>query len=393
MRTARALCASIAIAALLCAAGTARAEDPPLRVRGLFSAVASGPNGVAFESNYFNAGTTSFDPYLLRLFVEGAPAPGFQDFGQIQANVEIGLEIYAAYAMWTPAPETDFHVLAGKMPWMIGTWGPRTYADKNPLIGQPMMYQFHTTLSATEVPPDADALLSAAGSGQYGIDYGTGQGWRGMPIIYDNCWDAGIGVNGSQRPFEYSLAITNGTPSTGMATVDWNDGKSFMGRLGFAPLPGLRVGASASKGPYLSDEAEPALGGQTAEDFDQILYLADAEWLVGRFEFRSEAYWNTFETATVGDLETTGGYVEARAGLGAAWYVASRAEAMRYSDLQGSAGVRPWNNEYDRYESGVGWRVARPATLKAVWQHFVERKPGVPAAPHDLYAAQLVVSF
>jgi hypothetical protein len=28
-----------------------------------------------------------------------------------------------------------------------------------------------------------------------------------------------------------------------------------------------------------------------------------------------------------------------------------------------------------------------------VWQHFVERKPGVPAEPHELYAAQLVVSF
>ena len=55
--------------------------------------ITSGPNGVAFESNYFNAGTTSFDPYLLRLFVEGAPAPGFQVFGQIQANDEMGLEI------------------------------------------------------------------------------------------------------------------------------------------------------------------------------------------------------------------------------------------------------------------------------------------------------------
>ena len=124
-----------------------------------------------------------------------------------------------------------------------------------------------------------------------------------------------------------------------MATVDWNDGKSIMGRLGFAPLPGVRVGVSASQGPYLSDQAEPALGGKTAEDFDQILLLADGEWLVGRFEFRSEAYFNTFETATVGDLETTGGYVEARVGLGASWYAASRAEAMRYSDLQGSAGV------------------------------------------------------
>ena len=68
MRTAHATRAWIAIAALFVAVAPARAEDPPLRVRGLFSAVVSGPNGVAFESNYFNAGTTSFDPYLLRLF-------------------------------------------------------------------------------------------------------------------------------------------------------------------------------------------------------------------------------------------------------------------------------------------------------------------------------------
>jgi hypothetical protein len=382
----------IGLVPLMLAAATASAEDPPLRVRGLFTAVVSN-KGEAFESNYFSVGTTPFDPYLLRLFFEGAPTSNFQLFAQIQANDEMGLEIYGAYAMWTPTPETDFHVLAGKIPWIIGTWGPRTYADKNPLIGQPMMWQFHTTLSSSQVPPDADALLSAAGSGQYGVDYGTGRGWRGMPIVYDNCWDAGIAITGSRRPFEFSAAVTNGTPSTGMAAVDANDGKSFMGRIGLAPLPGVRFGVSGSQGPYLSNDAEPSLGGRTAEDFDQILLMADAEWLVGRCEFRAEAYLNTFETATVGDLETTGGYAEARVGLGAAWYVAARGEAMRYSDLQGSAGVRPWNDEYDRYEAGVGWRVARQVTLKAVTQHFVERVPGVPAEAYELYAGQLVVAF
>ena len=191
-----------------------------------------------------------------------------------------GLYVDGAYLTFTPDPGRDLHLLAGKIPWAIGTWAPRTYSNRNPLVGAPLMYQYHSTLSWYAIPGNADALIAEAGAGQFGVGYAYGG--FGMPLIDDSYWDVGVTITGSQRPLEYALGMTAGTPGWGSTGEDENSGKTVLGRVGIAPLPGLRLGASAAYGPYLLDALNPFLpAGKKATDYRQRLGMADVELLAG----------------------------------------------------------------------------------------------------------------
>jgi hypothetical protein len=318
-------------------------------------------------------------------------------FTQITLNESAGIEPFGAYVIWTPDPARDLHLEAGKIPMPVGTWAPRTYSNKNPLVGIPMMYQYHTTLRIDAVPPTADALLGTAGQGQYGPDYGSGSGYKGSPIVYDRCWDYGVMAIGSLRPLEFTLGMTYGTPGVPVAGPDYNDGKSVMGRIGLAPWPWLRFGVSGSVGPYLPEfleSFEPSLAGGDVDDFDQRLVMGDVELQMDHWELRAEGYANTWETPTVGDLDVNGGYVEAKATVVASLYVAGRYEIMRFSDLAGATlPEQPWDHDRDRWEVGAGYRAGRNAILKAVYQRNVERIPDADDVNRDITALQLALAF
>ena len=386
---------------LLCFVGfavPARAQDdrPPIQLRGLLD-LAVAPNNDAVALNQLNAGGTPFDPYRARLFVEGKPSEHFDVFGQIHLSEQSGVLIYGAYATWTPWLDRDLHVQAGKLPNPIGVYPPRTYSDKNWLMGMPLMYQYHSSLRGDILVPDIDALLSEAGQGQYGVDYlPGGGGWRGMPIIYDFCWDVGIVALGSLRPVEFSLGVTNGTPSNSQPGRDNNEDKSFMGRVGIVPVPSLRLGVSASTGAYMGNDLEPSLPpGTSAERYDQTLYMVDAEWSFDRFEIRGEGVHNTWETPTVGDLTVRGYYVEARASFAAGAWVAARLDQLLYDEVQGTTGpARPWDDDVTRLEGGVGYRFSRHVMAKAVYQETkLDPGPVGDSRTSSLVAGQLVLGF
>ena len=394
-RATRVLSAGLAlVATLLTSAGPAAADSPNLEMRGLLD-VGFATRGAGLEANWFNAGATSFDAYRFRFFVEGAATKRIYVYTQLILDEILTHPVYGAYVMFTPWTERDAHVMVGKMPWIIGTYGPRTYSDRKPLIGTPLIYQYHTTLRYDAIPPNADALLAVAGRGQYGVQYGSATNrFRGMPVIYDFCWDAGLAVTGSQSGFEYAVGMINGTPGWMTPAQDNNNGKSALGRIGIQPIPMLRAGVSASYGPYLNASLDPQLPpGKTASDYQQKLLMADLSIETGHIELRGEGYVNRWMTPTVGDLDVTGYYAEGKLGLPAGTWVAARWEQMMYSDLTGSSGVpQPWNDDFDRLETGVGLRFARGAVVKAVyqanWQHHLDE-----TRVHELWATQLSVSF
>jgi hypothetical protein len=366
---------------------------PGIQVRGILDLnLSNGQEGI--EDNYLNSGDTNFDPYRLRMFFEGQASTGFEVFTQFIWSEAKTISADGVYVRWSPDPDRDLHLIAGKMPWIIGTWAPRTYSDKNPLIGMPMMYHYHTTLREDGVPPDADALLQAAGTGQYGVDYGSGRGYRGMPVVYDRCWDFGVAGIGSIRPFEFSLGVENGTPSASNPGVDWNDTKGFLGRIGVAPTPGIRLGVSGAYGAYLmSKVASQMPPGTSVNDQNQILGMGDLELTSGRFEFRSEGYVNTWQTATVGDLHVRGAYGELKVTLIPGMWVAGRGEVMRFSDITGATlGTRPWDDNRDRYETGLGYRLSRQALMKGVYQRTVHHQ-SMGIENYDVGALELSLGF
>jgi hypothetical protein len=362
-----------------------------LRVHGLLDLVAA-QRSDAHELNTLTRGDSSFDPYGLRVFIESSVNQQLEVFGQVVLRDGANPYVDGAYVLFTPLAGHDTHLSAGKIPWPIGTFGPRTYSNRNPLIGAPLLYQYHTTLLWYEVVPSADALLAAAGTGQYGVDYFGYTEGLGMPVVDDSYWDVGITASGSEGPVEYSLGITAGTPGWGSTTKDENSGKTILGRIGLAPIPGLRFGVSGALGPYLVEGLESQLlPTQDVNGFYQQLAMADLEFSTGHMELRAEGAWNTWQTPTVGDLRVTTGYLEAKYSLPFGAFAAGRFDGMRFSEIADSTGARrSWDSNLTRWELGAGYRIDRDIVAKLVYQHTAME--GSDVRP-SLVAAQASISF
>ena len=372
-----------------------------VRFRGLLDLVAV-DHSRAIGLNVLTRGDSPFDAARLRAFADASVNDRVQVFAQVVIGdmvVGDGVPLYVdgAYVVLTPSPSRDLHALVGKIPWAVGTYAPRTYSDKNPLIGTPLMYQYHTSLVFYAVPPSADALLATAGGGQTsGVNYFGFPMSRGMPLVDDSYWDIGITLTGSQRPFEYALGVTQGTPGWGSTPREENDGKTVLARLGVAPTPALRVGLSGAVGPYLTGVESSLPPGAAIADYLQQLVMADAELSLGHAELRAEGARNVWETPTVGDLEVTSGYVELKYLLDFGGYLAGRVDAERFGKITASSGERrPWDLDVTRYEFGFGYRFDTHVRAKAIVQTTTldGGVPGVGERRESLVAAQLSVGF
>jgi len=377
--------------ALVLATGAAAA---PVRVHSLLDLTAT-TRGDALTANWDDAYQSNFDPYRLRVFAEAMPSDHFEVDVQATYHESEWLRLIGAYVQYTPWPEHDFHVQGGKIPWLVGTYSARAYSDENPLVGTPLMYQYHTGLGWYAPPANVDDLIAVTDGGD--PDVGNRHYAGGMPVLWESWWDVGVAAVGSARPLEYMVGVTSGTPGWANAGEEENSGKSVIARIGLTPIPALRIGVSGSHGPYLNDFAAMFVPpGKSVNDYDQDLAMADAEILFGHAELRGEAFHNVWETPTVGDLRVSGFYAEGKYTLAAGLYAAARYDQMRFSDVAGSDGVgRPWHANVDRLETGVGYRLNRAVLAKGVYQHFTRRALVAPGADEkdDLFAANLVVSF
>jgi hypothetical protein len=388
------LAATLVVALGLPTACPAGASE--LKMHGLLDVVAA-PRGDAYEGNLLMRGDSPFDAYGLRVFGDEQVNDRLQVFLQVVLHDATSPYVDGAYALFTPSRARDLHVLAGKVPWAIGTYAPRTYSNKNPLIGAPLMYQYHSTLVWYEVVPSADALLATSGSGQYGVNYyGYSEG-RGMTLVDDSYWDVGVTLVGSSRPVEYALGVVAGTPGWGSTSQDENSGKSVLGRLGLAPLPSLRFGVSGAYGPYMVKSLNAVLPpGKVVEDYHQKLAMADVELVAGHIEARAEGAHNVWQTPTVGDLKVLSGYLEVKYSLPIGAFVAGRWDVMDFGEIADSTGARhPWDSNLSRLETGGGYRFSRDVLAKIVYQrtHYdVSPEADEPRA-RSLVAAQFSVAF
>ena len=370
-------------------------ESDAVRFRGLLDCTAAGGSR-ALSLNALNNGDSNFDPYRLRLFVDAALDGGFEAHVQsIVIGENHALLQYGAYAVWTPLDGRDLHVEGGYIPWAIGTWAPRTYSNVNALIGMPMLYQLHGTLSFAALPPSTDALLAAAGNGESGVDYGGGPVARGVPIVYDRCWDVGAVALGSVDRMEFAAGFVQGAPSWPQTARDESPGKTILGRVGVMPWPALRLGVSGAQGPWLPRAFEPSLPpGVALADMLQRIAIADLEIQGGHVEARGEAYVNEWRTPFIGRLVVRGAWAEAKVVVAPGVWIAARGERQRHSSLTDSSDRRqPWDHDRDRWELGLGYRATRQATVKAAWQRNTEHVPMAGARRDDLPAATLSLSF
>src|SRR5687767_533291 len=102
-------------------AAPAAADTPTLNVHGQIDVTLSS-RCPGLDENFYNAGTSNFDPFNLRLFFDSNVGEGFQVFAQITLSEISGLEPYGAYVLWTPVAGRDLHLEVGKIPSPLGTW-------------------------------------------------------------------------------------------------------------------------------------------------------------------------------------------------------------------------------------------------------------------------------
>lgn len=383
---------TLAMLLLAVPAVPAHAEDTrQIRLRGLVD-IAIHNDNLAADIATFNGTDSPLQSTRLRLFVEGNATSNIDIFTQVVFAQDV-LFLDGAYALITPWHERDLHLMAGKIPWPIGTWAPRTYSNKNPLVTSPLMYQHHTSLRWDETPAGPAELLSAAGTGYDGADYGGGSGAVGMPIVDDYGWDFGVVALGTVSRFEFSGGATNSAPGWGAPGEDANHGKAYMGRVGFVPTAGLRMGVSAAQGAYLGEWVTFSLpAGKTEADYKQSLVMADLAWERGHLELRAEGFRNEWETPYCGTLSSNGGYAEGRYAFDNGIWLAARAEGMRHSDLTDGVITRPWDDEVDRLDTCLGYRISRGAAIKGDWQrtrlHAIDGEQ-----TFDLFVGQLSLEF
>ena len=121
--------------------------------------------------------------------------------------------------------------------------------------------------------------------------------------------------------------------------------------------------------------------------------MADAEWARGPLELRGEAVHRRGQTIATGDLVVDGGYAEARFTWSCGAWLAYRGEALRFSDITTTAGVRPWDDGVDLWEAVAGCRMTRDVRAKAGFQRTERQSFAAGRMRDDLQFVQLGIRF
>lgn len=338
------------------------------------------------EINTNFRGDDPFHPVRVTAFAESWIHPKlgiFLEFlwdqGKYHSGGDTRPRVNGAYAVARPWDTDAVLFKIGLIQTAFGAWAPRTYADKNPLVGIPLMYHYRTPASGRGLAAGLDELRA-------------GRGDRGIPILYDSCWPFGITAFGFLGHFEYALSVTKEAPSN--PTSFSTRGGNLMGRLAWNPHPAFTLGGSFTVGRYLSPDASNVPAGTDIDEPKQIMYGMDARYSRGWTEIHGELGRNLWQNPNLADdMGLTVGYVEVKQKVSAGFYLALRAEHLAYDEFTASGGEEfTWGYNLSRVEAGGGYNFSRGIMVKAVWQHNrYDDRPGDDDV--DLLNAQLVLTF
>ncbi len=338
-------------------------------------------------------GQSPFSLVRARLFADAEVTDGVTVLTTILWDEGLGhFDMEGAYVVFSQVSGREaLNLQVGKMATPYGRFASRSFATVNPLIGIPLIYQYFSSVRGNTVPANAAQQLAWRNSAT--AAYQT----RGLPTIYDACWNTGVQLFGSTPHVAFALALTKGAVSNPAASD--NDGAQLVGRIGVQPSMGLQLGLSAAWGPYLESGAaeSPAFPeGKSVEDYKQLLMGFDAAYSVGRWEFTKELMRNRWEVPNLvpGDdaLTNMGGYVEGIVGLRPGLNGSLRAGRINYGEIDDGTGADiAWDYDVTRVETGLEYYLTRATHLKGVvqlnWRH------DAPDDADHMIGAQLATVF
>ncbi len=307
------------------------------------------------------AGASTLHSLRARLFFD-APLDGrHAAFVQLFFD-DYKINVYGAYVRLNEVAGRYVNLHVGMIPNTIGNFGPRTYSNINPLVGTPLLWVHHSSYQpGTTFSRTADELIGRR-------DDRSNQ--KGLPMLYDHCWNTGVEAYGSIGSFDYSLGVLSG--SVTKPTIQQNkDIPQLTGKVSWFFGPELTVGVNGFAGPYLYDGMITGTlpEGKEAEDYMNLGGGIDAAFVKGYLEVYSELFYSVWEHPYLDDLTASSGYLEATYTVFPGWYASGRFGFFEPGKLTNGAGQPVhWDYPVKRYEFGVGYKPTRRITAKLVAQ-------------------------
>jgi len=172
--------------------------------------------------------------------------------------------------------------------------------------------------------------------------------------------------------------VTKGPLSSPRAADD-SGGPQISGRATIRPSFGLVIGASASRGAWLSHDVAGLLPESSRpESYAQTAAGADVEYSRDHWIVRAEAIWSQWRVPTplspAGasvDLRALGAFVEARYRFTPRAFVAARLDSLSFSSLTTASASSPmsWDAPVRRVEIGAGYMLQRNLTARVSLQY------------------------
>jgi hypothetical protein len=350
-----------------------------LKLSGLFSMVARN-NDSEIESNKTNLGVTPFDAVYGRVFMDASVSDRLSAFIQWYVHSNNGAFLYGAYVRYDHTP--NLHLEAGIIPVPVGLWAPRTYADKNPLVSAPAIYQYKTSLNSWgELQTTTESILDERGQHDY------------APVMYDFCWNTGLHAYATHGQFDFGVAVLNGSLGVPQRDIVYSRPTGAI-HLTWVPSAFAAVGGWVACGPWITPRFESALpAGQDLEDYNQLTAGTLLQASAGHAEFNAEMILNRYEHPYLGDLENVGGYADIKYSFATRWWGAIRFDALSFSKLQtDDANGAKWDYPVTRVELGLGRRLSERSLLKGVTQ-IIRYSDAPKELDGEVFALQLTVEL
>jgi hypothetical protein len=394
------------IGVLIACAGPARAQllpEEPISLAGGHVVLGGevtftvGPDDPGFF-NYTTYEFSALRSLRMSLSAEVRANDHLQVLGEVRLDQLRELEAYGLFVRIRPWPARRFDIQAGRIPPTFGAMTRTSYASDNILIGQPLAYQYLTSLRPDALPAVNEDLLRMRGRGWLSsFPVGNSVPAPGLPLVNTSRWDTGVGVHGVAGMIEWTGAVTAGSLSDPRVR-DNNGGRQVAGRVVARPVAAIELGLSASRGAWLNRTIDPdRISADSGDHSRQVAFGADAEYSVGPVLVRGEVIRSTWRMPAVPTLNladplaATSALVEGRYRFAPGAYVAARGDWLRFSDVTGDRGTNTWDAEVVRTEVGVGYSITRNIQVKGSWQHNV--RDGGRVRKDGMFAGQVFYWF